>query len=306
MSNTKSFGSIWIRKGTMERTERLNFFYFLFCGLLFSGGAFAANLSRSELIDHLRLHADILVMSDDGKQISEIGNETRMLSGFSRDGKFRRDWSSNDPKFGKFKLRYEWTIDEKGALHVHFEEFSEEEIDSKTGFIKDFKNPIGQSDQDVIDFGPVLYPVKSLHGKRVVLRFTPEISQDGPPEKIGKFKLMGHGISIYDSEGALWASDLELSSEYSAISTYRGTLVLSYSPFRGSEPAGVASGKRITLRMKDYPRVTLQSESDFVPEGMNARVFVKYLKDRRTAALNSTRQYDSSSEERLLERLSSI
>ena len=272
--------------------------------LFLSGPARAASgLSRSDLIERIRIRADVLVMSDDGKHINEVGDETRLLSGFSPEGKFKRDWSSNSSNYGSFKLRHEWTVDEKGTVHVKFEEFSEEEIDSKTGLSKDFKNPIGKEEHDVVDFAAILYPVKAIKGKRVVLRFIPEISPDFRAEKIGKFKLMGHGVSIYDAEGMLWASDLEMGAEYSAISTHRGTLVLSYAPFKGSEPAGVASGKRITIRMKDYPRVTLQSESDFVPEGMNARVFVKYMKERRTEALNSVRQHESSSEERMLDRL---
>lgn len=273
----------------------------LMTGLL-SAGASAADLSREDLVKRLRLRADVLVLGEDGKHLAAVGDETRVLSGFSADGKFKRDWSSNSTNYGSFKLRHEWTIDPTGVIHVKFSEFSEEDLD-KTGVPKDFKNPIGGAEHDVVDFGAILYPVKAIKGKRVVVRFIPELSADDRVETIGKFKLMGRGVSVYDAEGALWASDLELGAEYSAITTHRGTLLLSYSPFKGSEPAGVASGKRITLMMKDYPRVTLQSESDFVPEGMNARVYVKYMKDRRTTALNSVKLHESSNEKRILDRL---
>ncbi len=275
-------------------------------GFLFATGAHAASgtkLAREDLIARLRLRADILVFGDDGTHLVQIGDESRVLSGFSADGKFKRDWSSDSSNYGTFRLRHEWTIDPSGAIHVKFEEFSEEELDSKSGVVKDFKNPIGAEERDVVDFGAVLYPVKAIKGKHVVLRFIPELAPDSRADTIGKFKLMGHGVSVYDSEGILWASDLDLGAEYSSITTYRGTLVLSYAPFKGAEPAGVASGKKIILRMKDHPRVTLQSDTDFVPEGMNARVFVLYLRDKRTAALNSVRQQDSSTEQRLLDRL---
>lgn len=275
----------------------------LFCFFL-SGGARAGNLSREDLIARLRIRADILVMTDDGKRVAEVGGETRLFSGFSPEGKYVRDWSSENGRYGSFKLRHAWTIDPNGSVHVKFEEFSEEERDSKTGEPKELKNPIGSEERDVIDFGAVLYPVKATKGKRVVLRFTPELAPDAKaPATVGKGKLVGRGVAIYDAEGSLWASDLDLDAEYSAISTHRGTLLLSYAPFRGAEPAGVASGKKIVLRMKDYPRVTLQSDRDFVPEGANARVFVKYLKEKRTSALNSVRQYESSNEARILDRL---
>jgi hypothetical protein len=266
-------------------------------------GAASPNLTRDDLIGRLRIRADVFVLGHDGKHLEQIGDETRVFSGFSPEGRFKRDWSSSSTNYGSFKLRHEWTIDPRGAIHVKFEEFAEAALDSKTGEVKDFKNPIGSEERDVTDFGSILYPVKAIKGKRVVLRFIPELAPDTKTEKIGKFKIMGHGVAIYDSEGALWASDLDLGAEYSAITTYRGTLVLSYSAFRGAEPAGVASGKKITIRMKNYPRIVLQSETDFVPAGMNARVFVRYLKEKRTLALNSVRQSESSSERRMLERL---
>ena len=274
----------------------------LFC-LLASGGARAATLSRDDVVARLRIRADILVMTDDGKRVAEVGDETRLFSGFSPDGKYVRDWSSENDRYGSFKLRHAWTVDPSGNLHVKFEEFSEEERDSKTGEPKELKNPIGSEERDVIDFGAVLYPVKATKGKRVVLRFTPELAPEAKPAPVGKLKLVGRGVAIYDAEGSLWASDLDLDAEYSAISTHRGTLILSYAPFRGSEPAGIASGKKIVLRMKDYPPVTLQSDRDFLPEGANARVFVKYLKGKRTSGLNSVRQYESSNEARILDRL---
>ncbi len=274
-------------------------------GLLFSAGAHAGDskISRTELISRLRLKAEVIVLGEDGKRLVQFGEEMRTYSGFSPEGKFKRDWSSVEKSYGSFKVRSEWSIDAGGLIHVKFEEFSEEEMDSKTGLPKDFKNPIGSEERDVVDFGAVIYPVKAIKGKRVVLRFVPELAGDSNPEKIGKFKVIGRGVSIYDSEGVLWASDLDFAGEYLVISTHRGTLVLSYSPFKGSEPVGVASGKKITLRMKDYPRVTLQGDGDFVPEGMSVRVFVKYLKEKRTSGLNSVRIADSSNEQRMLAQL---
>lgn len=284
---------------------RSAFYSLLFVGFLFSSGTRAESIGRDELIRRLRIRSDVVLLSEDGKRLTEVGDESRVISGFTKEGQYRRDWSSKSTNYG-FKLRHEWTIDPSGKIHVSFEEFSEEELDSKTGTPKDFKNPIGKEEREIVDFGAILYTVKAIKGRRVVLRFIPELASDGRSETIGPFRLMGRGVSIYDSEGALWASELELNSRYSAISTYRGTLVLSFSAFKGAEPAGTASGKKITLRMKDYPRVVLQSETDFVPEGMNALVFVRYLKDRRTTGINSVHLQETSSEKRLRERLKEL
>jgi hypothetical protein len=263
----------------------------------------AAPLSRADLIARLRIRADVLVMSDDGKRILELGEESHLFSGFTPEGKFQRDWTSESDRYGSFKIRHTWTIDSSGAVHVKLEEFSEMEVDSSTGQEKSLKNPIGTEEHDLVDFGTVTYAVKANPGKKVMLRFVPEIGEDSRPETIGKFRINGNGVSIYDSEGVLWASDLDMNAAYLSVSTHRGTLILSYSPFKGSEPVGVANGKKITIRMKEYPRVTLQSETDFVPLGTNAQVFVKYLKGTRTAALNSVREHESSDEQRLLERM---
>lgn len=276
---------------------------FLLSVALLSTSSPAAPLSRDELISRLRIRADVLTVSADGKVLVDGGHETRVLSGFTPEGKFTRDWSSQSSDYGSFKLRHEWTISPTGAIQVKLDEFSEEEIDSATGIPRQFKNPIGSETREVTDFGAIVYAIKGVKGKRVVVRFVPEIAGEDGVRTIGKMKIMGRGVSIYDAEGILWASDLELGAEYTAISTHRGTLVLSYSAFRGGEAAGVANGKRMTLRMKEYPRVVVQSETDFVPEGMNARVFVRYIKERRTGSLNSVRQHEASDEKRILERL---
>ncbi len=275
------------------------------CALVFGSvaSASAASLPRSELIDRLRIRADVVVLGENGKPTSAPVEESRLLSGFSAEGKLKKDWSSESPNFGAIRLRHEWTIGPTGTIHVRFEEFSESEVDSRTGETKAFRNPIANEEKDLVDLGTIFYPVKASSGKRVAVRFTPELAPEPKLEDFSKRKISGRGVAIYDTEGALWASEIEMGAEYSAITTYRGTLLLSYAPFKGAEAAGVASGKRITIRMKDYPRVTFQSETDFVPEGTHARVFVKYIKERRTAALNAVKQLESSSEPRILASL---
>jgi hypothetical protein len=261
----------------------------------------AGEMKREDLIRRLQLHAGVFVVSDDGKRLVSVPGEKRTLSGFSADGKFKRDWSSQSSDVGSFKLRHAWTIDPAGVVKVRFEEFAEEELDAN-GTPKDFKNLIHQEEREVQDFGALIYAVKGIRGKKVVVRFVPELAPDASAENIGAFRIFGKGISIYDSEGILWADDLEVAAQYVSFTTHRGTLLLSYRAFRGSEPAGVADGKKIVIRLKDYPKITLQADGDFVPAGMNARVYAKYVKDRRTDKLNSVRTQESSDEKKFLEK----
>ncbi len=274
-----------------------------FLGAVFIESSDAGGFKRDDLVERFRVRGEALVMSEDGKHVLSPTGESRVLSGFNKDGKLKRDWSSNSTDYGSFKVRHEWTIDANGGIKVKIEEFSEEEMDSKTGVGRDFKNPIGSETVEITDFAPVNYRVKGIPGKRVVIRFIPELSNDEKVDTIGKMKLMGKGVTIYDSEGAVWANELDFSETYTAITTHRGTLILSFTAFRGSEPAGIANGNKITLRMREYPRVILQGETDFVPPGMNARVFVKYLKERRTTSMNSVKLHEASDEQKLLERL---
>jgi hypothetical protein len=284
----------------MKNTWVSGFFalqFVLGCAVL----AHAGEVKRDELIRRLQLHAGVFVVSEDGKRLVSVPGEKRTLSGFSADGKFKRDWSSNSSDYGSFKLRHAWTIEPTGVVKVRFEEFSGEEFDAN-GVPKDFKNPIHQEEREIVDFGTVIYAVKGVRGKKVVVRFIPELAPESAVESVGNFRIMGKGISVYDSEGALWADDLEVAAPYVSITTHRGTLLLSYRAFRGSEGAGVADGKKIVIRLKDYPKITLQADGEFVPAGMNARVFAKYVKDRRTDRLNSVRTQESSDEKKFLEK----
>lgn len=281
-------------------------FGFLSAALLlvgFSSRVEAADLARDDLIRRLQIRADVLVLSEDGKKVVQTPGETRVFSGFSVDGKFKRDWSSETTDLGWFKIRHEWAVSPSGALKVRFEEFSEAEVDSRSGAVKDFKNPIHEEEKEITGFSAVNYAVQAIKGKRVVVRFVPELAAEPRLDILDRARISGKGIAIYDAEGVLWADGLESDANFVAFTTHRGTLMLSFQPFEGAEPSGIADGKRITVRMKDFPRVTLQSDRDFVTAGTSARVYAKYVREKRTKGLNSVWVQESSDGKKFIAKL---
>jgi hypothetical protein len=149
----------------------------------------------------------------------------------------------------------------------------------------------------------VIYPVEGIPGKTVTVRFVAEVSPELRAEAVSDRRITNEGVIIYDSEGVVWASEVEVDGEYVAFTTHRGTLLLSFRPFQGAEDSGIAQGRKIVLRMKDYPKIVIQGLGEFVPTGSSAKVFVRYVKERRSGGLNTVTVLESSDEKKLLARL---
>ena len=66
---------------------------------------------------------------------------------------------------------------------------------------------------------------------------------------------------------------------------------------------GFAEGNQITLIGDKKYQINLKASTSFLPAGVTAKVFAIYRPDIKSKGFNSIHTFDSSKEDRILERL---
>ena len=85
-----------------------------------------------------------------------------------------------------------------------------------------------------------------------------------------------------------------------AAATYRGTVAISYKPFRGAKLLGEAEGHEMRLSRADGLTVNVHSDTDFVPAAFAAKVYGIYRAAMVAKGPQSTHTFTSSREENIL------
>lgn len=117
--------------------------------------------------------------------------------------------------------------------------------------------------------------------------------------------LVGQSVRIAEAKGnRVWASGLNLDSEFLGITTAQGTLVLSTFPFKGSMEVGVLEGKSTTIRLPHVAELRMTSETAFLPPTKKVKLYGLFAASVRTAK-NQAQIFEAATEDRILSRLKS-
>lgn len=262
-------------------------------------GAQAADLTVADIRERLEIRADVYVMDASGKRVVDGPYRTNVWRLNQDTGELKNDWSS-DFDYGIMAMRQHWRVGEDGVVHATIEEYAKAEgprNDPK------FVQLIKKKDYVLENFEPIVWNVDNFKNKKFIVRYIPVLREVSRPLSVDNLPISGAGISISDSEGYLWVDDLDFGGKYVGVTTHRGTLVLSYSPFRGSKEMGVAEGKTITVNVDKSRQITLKAREAFLPSGVTAKVHVSYLPGRRSRSFRSVHSFDANKEERIVEIL---
>jgi hypothetical protein len=141
------------------------------------------------------------------------------------------------------------------------------------------------------------------HGnKKVVVRFTPSL-EDRQVQVLDEVHLVGNDIAIVDNAGNLWADHLSFEGKFCGIKTHRGTLLLSFYPFKNAENFGIASGNRLELALGKNLEVNVISKTPFVLGTSPAKLYGKYLPERKSDRLTSSGITTDNHEDRFLKNI---
>ncbi len=267
-------------------------------------------LSLEQLKSRLEVRGEIFYFDSEGKRLLEKSSQWRLwrLRMTSGKAEIESRWSSGSVQGNEFAIHHVWTVQEDGSVKVLIEEYARVEEGKGSDGKSDVKfvDLIKKDERVLSDFSPISWvSVRPDHKRRVVIRFTPNLSDEPEPRRLVDLPISGSEIMITDNVGNLWTEHNTLSGKFVGFTTHKGSVFISYSPFKGASEIGFASGKRIELRLDGTKVATLTSQTDFVPVNVRALVYGIYRPSQRTTRLTSTHTRSSSEESKFLKSMNS-
>ncbi len=259
--------------------------------------ASAQQLSVKDIRDRLQLNADIYLMDESGKKIISGPSRTNYWRANVEKKTIEGDWSSGFED-GTILIRQNWSIGEDGKIKAKLEEYAVS--NSSLGGSPEFKNLIEKKEFILENFSPVVWKVKNIKDKNYIVRFIPSLREISHPISVDNLPIAATGVSISDNQGYLWVEDLEFNGKYSGVRSHRGTLGISYVPFKDAKEMGFAEGNKIILNVEKKFQITLKAATSFLPAGVTAKVYALYIPEKRNKSFNSVHSFDSNKEERFL------
>jgi hypothetical protein len=258
-------------------------------------------LTAEEIRERLEVRGEIFVMDKSGKVLV---NAPAAYSNWRANGNapLESNWGSGG-NFGRIHIHHLWKVNDDGSISVLIEEFAREVSEPKSGKFEKFADLLKKSEFTLEDFTPVTWKVLNIKDKNVVVRLTPNLRERLIPADISDLPLAGRDVMVSDNKGFLWNQKSTFNGNYVAFKTHRGTLAVSYRPFKGASQVGEARDNEITVRLPDSLVLTLNSESSFLPAGIGGKVYGIYIPEMKSDNPRSTHIFSSSTEEVILQKL---
>lgn len=261
-------------------------------------------LTTEAIRSRIEISGEVFVFDSSGKRLLFKGRESREWRPNNQEGKIVSNWGVSGSFHKPIELKTLWEVTEDGQLKVHIEQYERAE-DARSGRHEDMKyiNLLRKEDLVIENFAPVMW--RSMVDKEnvVIVRMTPRLRDVSEAQDVADLPLSGQDMIITDQSGQVWARDVTVANKFVTIGTHKGTLALSYYPFKGSQTIGSVKRNEMDLKLEKNIKINLISTRPFIPEGMRLKVYGRYLPSQKTPRLTSVRTSESNREERFLERL---
>lgn len=261
----------------------------LLSGFLSVAHAKETQLSLDEIKARFEVKVELYVFDGSGKKIIHKYNEALLLRPRVVNGKAQIEhyWGGVNPEKINLKFKQIWTVQDDGTIAVTLEEFSKE---------VDFTNKKGEADTRMVgsikkenhileNMGQINFvSAKSTKNERVVVRLTPNLNDEWLPKKLTELPVSGADMHITDNEGNLWLEHSHLRGKFVGWTSRKGSIYLSFYPFKGATEIGVAAGNKIEVKLGGKRVATITSKSDFVPNDVRTIVYGIYRADKKVGA----------------------
>jgi hypothetical protein len=273
--------------------------------LVIATSASAKELTSQEIKERLQLNADVYVVDSTGKRIISGPEravswrphpDTGIISG-DWGSDLKGTWITTEPAGGQIALRYKFEVASDGSIKATIEEYGK---DNDAGV---FSGLIEHKEFSLQNLEPIVWRVKNVKSVNFVVRFMLSLREVSKPISVDNLPLAGTGISVSDNAGYLWAEDVQFNGKYSGLTSHRGTLALSYIPFKGAKEMGFAEGNQITINIDKKYQINLKGTTSFLPAGVTAKIYAVYLPEKKSKGFNSLHTFDTGKEDRVLEQL---
>jgi hypothetical protein len=259
-------------------------------------------LSPQDLRERLEVLGNVYVTSADGTTLLFEEAEFRSWK-FGRKGDLISHWSYSSDRIEPFSIKHHWTVDEKGSLQVHLQQYEKIEANSKEPQKPKLIHLLREEKKAVADFSPLTWVVVKNDKYRVVVRLTPVLIKKEEAKSVGAVPVSAQEMMIADNKGQVWVSSATFSGEYVGIKSHRGSVYLSYLPFKGSKEIGFAQNNKIQLQISEGHNLTMLSAAPVLPAGVKAKVYGMVKLQNKSLSAGSVHIQSSDQEKEFLEVL---
>lgn len=261
-------------------------------------------LSAEKLRYTFEIVGEILAFDGSGKRLLYQVPEKRTWN-FRTDQPMGSNWSFKHSDLPEIALHHVWDVNKSGQLVATIAQYDHISR-GKNGEVK-YGKLLSEKSFVVENFDAIDWVVENTKDRRVLVKFSPRLWTAEKSENIGAVGLNGKDITIYDNNGDLWASDIdntEGNNVYFGITTHKGSVYLSYLPFKGAKEIGVANAKGIKIQ-DGQTKLKIKNRDPFLPTGITAKVYGYIDLNRRTDRPFSIRSYGSDKEANFVKNIMS-
>lgn len=258
-------------------------------------------LSPEKLRYKFEIVGEILVFDKSGTHLISQAPERRSWN-FGTNQPLTSNWSYKSKDLPEVAFHQEWDVNKEGQLTAKITQY--EKMSRGSGDVKNGKL-VKENSVIVENFDPINWIVEQTDQRRVVVKFSPRLWSSAESQNLGAVAINGRDITIYDNNGDLWASDVDNTdgdNVYFGVTTHKGSVYLSYLPFKGAKEIGTANSKGIKIQDGKL-KLKIKNIDPFLPSGVTAKVYGYTDLNRRTDRPFSVRSYGSDKEENFLKHV---
>lgn len=258
-------------------------------------------LSPEKLRYKFEIVGEVLVFDKSGTQLISQVPERRSWN-FGSNQPITGNWNYKAKDLPEVAIYHEWDVNKEGQLTAKIIQY--DKMSRESGEVKNEKL-LNEKTVTIENFDSINWIVEQTDQRRVVAKFSPRLWSSAESQNLGAVAINGRDITIYDNKGDLWASDIDNTdgdNVYFGVTTHRGSVFLSYLPFKGSKEIGTANSKGIKLQDGNL-KLKIKNIDPFLPSGVTAKVYGYTDLSRRTDKPFSVRSYGSNKEENFLKHI---
>lgn len=233
--------------------------------------------------NRLRLRGELFQLDASGQKLLAPTTEIREWAAGPKANKIENNWFMKIKGHKMIAMQHVWHLSEDKSIKYLIRQ-CEDFIYDKDGMVKGCTKVIREEERTLENFAPVTWIADQTKDARLVLRFTPQITDVRERENLDHIPIGGdrNSFEVTDNQGFLWAERVRLGGVVSGLTTHRGSLVFSFYPFAGAKAMGTANGKVINLQPTDDLHVRIRSDAEIVPGELNVKVYGRYLPKVKT------------------------
>ncbi|MCX6116284.1 MAG: hypothetical protein NT027_01985 [Proteobacteria bacterium] len=263
-------------------------------------------VAQSQSIEQLKkafeVEGELFVVDASGKFLKDVSSNINLWQDSKGGGLVQANFGSRWQNYPFVGLKMQWQMLDSGEIKVSIEQFDRQVVNEKTKQTE-YVDSLGKEDVVIERMMPIVKTVRKLSEGNLIVRLTPRFRPTAKLKNISGLPLTGADVVIGDTKGQIWSMNHSFEGEFIGVSTSKGTLLMSLSPFKEATIEGVAEGNEIRIPIGLDQSVFVRSSQSILPHKIKAKVYAAFLPNLKTEKWTNVHTVSSNTSEDLMKRI---